>query len=125
MCMLFLMVIAACADDETQMEDSEPTKITTTEEIVKEIIPQAARTVEEMIVQKAGVLVETHMDQQLETLGGWDRQQYQDFLKQTFNPIVEKEFKTYFTKHKNLNSEQIYDYLVYMLGSGNYKNYYE
>lgn len=125
MCMLFLMVIAACADEETHMEDSEPTKITTTEEIVKEIIPQAARTVEEMIVQKAGVLVETHMDQQLETLGGWDRQQYQDFLKQTFNPIVEKEFKTYFTKHNSLNSEQIYDYLVYMLGSGNYKNYYE
>ncbi|MEO4055623.1 VWA domain-containing protein [Solibacillus sp. CAU 1738] len=126
-CMLFLMVIAACSDDQTQTktEDSKPAKTATTEETVEEKIPQAARTVEEMVGQKAGVLVETHMDQQLETLGGWDGQQYLDFLKHTFNPIAEKEFQTYFTKHKNLNSEQVYDYLVYMLGSGNYKNYYE
>lgn len=71
------------------------------------------------------MLVETHMDQQLETLGGWDSQQYRDFLEQTFNPLAEKELKTYFTQHKNLSGEQVYDFLVYMLSSGNYKSYYE
>ncbi len=126
-CMLFLMVIAACSNDQTQTEteDVKPGETTPTEKTAEEKIPQAAKTVEEMIDQKAGVLIEMHMDQQLETLGGWDAQQYLDFLEQTFHPIVEKELQTYFTEHKDLNSEQIYDYLVYMLGSGNYKNYYE
>ena len=124
-CMLLLLVVAACTGDQTQTKDSQPAKTTITEETEKERIPQAARTVEEMVDQKAGVLIEEHMDQQLEILGGWDGQQYLNFLKQTFNSIVEKEVKTYFINHNDLNSEQIYDYLVSMLGSGNYKPYYE
>lgn len=125
MCILSLAVIVACAKDETQKDDPKPTQATTTEEKVEKKIPTAARTVEEMIEQKAGVLVEAHMDQQLETLGGWDSQQYRDFLEQTFNPIVEKELQAHFKEHTNLSSDEIYDYLVYLLGSGNYKNYYE
>lgn len=125
MCILSLTVIVACAKDETQKDDPKPTQAMTAEETVEEKIPTAARTVEEMIEQKAGVLVEAHMDQRLETLGGWDSQQYRDFLEQTFNPIVEKELQAYFTEHTNLSSDEIYDYLVYLLGSGNYKNYYE
>lgn len=121
-CMLFL--VAACAMDQTQTDVPE-LKTTEPEETLEERIPNAARTVEEMIEQKAGVLIEKHMDQYLETLGGWDGQKYLDFLKQTFNSIVQNELKTYFTNHKNLSGEQVYDYLVYMLGSGNYKNYYE
>ncbi|GKU83986.1 VWA domain-containing protein [Niallia sp. NCCP-28] len=124
-CVLSLVVIGACAKDQTQTEDTKSAKITTTEEAVEARIPPAAKTVEEMVDQKAGVLVETHMDQQLETLGGWDSQQYRDFLEQTFNPLAEKELKTYFTQHKNLSGEQVYDFLVYMLSSGNYKSYYE
>src|SRR4051794_12984162 len=100
-CMLFL--VAACATDQTQTDVTELSKKTAkSEEPLAEKIPNAARTVEEMIEQKAGVLVEMHMDQQLETLGGWDGQKYLDFLEQTFNPIAEEELKTYFTNHKNL-----------------------
>lgn len=124
-CTLSLFVIVACAKDETNKDNPKPVKNATTEEEVEEKIPAAARTVEEMIEQKAGVLIEAHMDQQLETLGGWDSQQYRDFLEQTFNPIVEKELQAYFTEHTNLSSDEIYDYLVYLLGSGNYKKYYE
>lgn len=126
-CILSLVVIAACAKDQDQLqsENAKPTQTAATDEKVEVKIPTAARTVEEMIDQQAGVLIEKHMDQKLETLESWDRQKYLDFLEQTFNPIVEKELKTYFTKHKNLSSEEIYDYLVYMLGSGNYKNYYD
>ncbi|WP_040205891.1 vWA domain-containing protein [Neobacillus jeddahensis] len=124
-CILSFVVLAACTMEQTQTENPKSAKTTAAKETVEEKIPLAARTVEEMVDQKAGALVEKHMDQQLETLGGWDSQQYRDFLEQTFNPIAEKEFKTYLTKHKNLSGEQVYDYLVYQLGSGNYQNYYE
>ena len=123
-CILFCMLLTGCMGNETSKNDSKP-NVTATEETEKETIPSAPKTVEEMIEQKAGVLVERHMDQQLETLGGWDGQQYHDFLEETFNPIVEEELTAYFTKHQNLSNEQVYDYLVYMLGSGNYKNYYD
>ncbi|MFP7474231.1 VWA domain-containing protein [Niallia taxi] len=122
---LLLVVTGACSKNQTQSDETTPSKIAKTDVKVEEETPPAARTVEEMIDQKAGVLIEEHMDQRLETLESWDRQQYLDFIEQTFNPIAEKEFKSYFTKHKNLTSEQIYDYLVYTLGSGNYKSYYE
>ena len=125
-CMLVLLVLVGCENDQPQTESSKlETTTTSIEEAVEESISTAAKTVEEMVNQNAGVLIETHMDQKLETLGGWDYQQYKDFLEQTFNPIVEKELNDYFTKHQNLSGEQVYDYLVYMLGSGNYKNYYE
>lgn len=123
--MLCLAVIAGCGDDQTQKEDAKSDTTTAAEETAVEKIPQAARTIEDMVDQKAGVLIEAHMDQQLETLGGWDSQQYRDFLEQTFNPIAEKELENYFTEHENLSGEEVYDYLVYMLGSGNYQNYYD
>ena len=68
------------------MEHSDLTETTSTEEEIEESIPPATRTVEEITNQQAGVLVETHMDQTLETLGSWDYQQYKDFLEKTFNP---------------------------------------
>ena len=120
--LLFALIVAACANEGKQTGDSKVAKTTSAE---VESIPIAAKTVEEMIEQKAGKLIEKHLDQQLETLGGWDGQRYLDFLKQTFNSIVEEELTTYFTEHKNQSAEQVYDYLVYLLGSGNYKNYYE
>lgn len=123
--MMCAAVMAGCGNDQTQTADAKPDKATAGEEAAVEKIPHAGRTVEEMVGQKAGVLIEKHMDEQLETLGGWDSQQYRDFLEQTFNPIAEKELKTYFTKHENLSSEEVYDYLVYMLGSGNYPHYYK
>lgn len=123
-CVLFCTLMAGCVMNDTKT-DSKLTEATSTEETEEESIPPAARTVEEIIEQKAGVLVERHMDQQLETLGGGDGQLYLDFLDETFNAIVEKELTAYFTTHKNLTGEQVYDYLVYMLGSGNYKKYYD
>lgn len=122
-CMLLITLLAACTTNEVKTDDLKKVKTTSTE---IENIPPAPRTVEEMIEQKAGVLVEKYMeDQQLETLGGWDGKQYLNFVDKTFNPIIEKELTSYFTKNKNLTGEQVYDYLVYMLRSGNYKNYYE
>ena len=123
-CILSLIVMTACGKNQAQTDNQKPIERAVVKETIEEKVPSAARTVEEMIEQKAGVLVGAHMNQELETLGGWDSQKYRDFLRQKFNPIVEKELQDYFTEHRNLSSEQIYDYLVYMLGSGNYKNYY-
>lgn len=95
------------------------------EEKVEEKIPPAARTIEAIIEQKAGKLVEKHIDPDLEVIGVIDFFQYRNFVQDTFNPIVEKEFEIYFEKNQDLTSEQIYDYLVYQLGSGQYKTYYE
>lgn len=119
------MILSGCGDAQTEKEDIENVNTEAAEKVAEEKIPRAGRTVEEMVGQKAGVLIELHMDQQLETLGGWDNQRYRDFLEQTFNPILEKELTTYFNENKEMSSEEIYDYLVYTLGSGNYKNYYE
>lgn len=125
MSIISLMVLAGCGDGQMEKEEIETVKTEAAEEVTEEKIPRAGRTIEEMVGQKAGVLIEMHMDQQLETLGGWDGQKYLDFLKQTFNPLVEKELETYFSEHADLNGEEVYDYLVHMLGSGNYENYYE
>ncbi len=122
---LSLAVMTACANEQAQNEDTKSAAAPAAEESEEEKIPAAARTVEEMVEQKAGTLVEEHMDPGLETLQSWDRQQYLDFIQETFKPIVEEELKTYFTENKSLSSEEVYDYLVHTLGSGNYKKYYE
>ncbi|WP_080843679.1 vWA domain-containing protein [Cytobacillus gottheilii] len=122
---LFLAVMTACANEQTQKEDTKSAAATSAEESAEEKISAAARTVEEMVEQKAGTLVEEYMDPELETLQSWDRQQYLDFIQETFEPIVEEELQTYFSENKSLKSEEVYDYLVHTLGSGNYKKYYE
>ena len=107
--MLLLAVTAGCVDDQTQKEDAKPDKTAVaeettvaeetkvTEEMTEEKIPPAGRTVEDMVSQKAGVLIEKYMDQHLETLGGWDSQQYSSFLKETFYPIADKEIAVSYT----------------------------
>lgn len=92
---------------------------------VGEEIPKAPRELEEMIAQNPGKLVEQHIDPELETLGPWDYFKYSKFIEETFEPIVSKELQAYFEKNKDLTSDQIYDYLVYQLASGQYKLYYE
>ena len=75
--LISFMVLAGCGDEQTEKEDIENVKTEAAEEVAeeeKEEIPRAGRTVEEMVGQKAGTLIELHMDQQLETLGGWDNQ---------------------------------------------------
>ena len=93
--------------------------------IAEETIPKAARDVESVIEQKAGKLVEEHIDSELELIGVIDYFQYRNFVEDTFYPIVHKDLEIYFNKYPNLTTEQIYDYLVYQLGSGQYKTYYE
>ncbi|MDE3840779.1 amino acid dehydrogenase [Bacillus methanolicus] len=50
---------------------------------------------------------------------------YNHFYNETFKPKSEKELRTYFEKQKDLTGDEVYDYLVYMLGSGKYREYYD
>lgn len=106
-------------------EAAEEKEVAHKEEKKAKDIPKAPEKIEEMIEQAPGKLVEQEMDPELELLDGWDYFKYSKFIDNTFNPIVEKELDQYFEKHQDLTTDQIYDYLVYLLASGQYKSHYE
>jgi Ca-activated chloride channel homolog len=111
--MICVFLLASCSN-KTESEIKEPVKKS-----------KAARTLEEMIDQKEGVLVAKYVDKEIETITGWNRMDYNNFYDETFKRKSEKELRTYFEKHKNLTANEVYDYLVYMLGSGRYREYYD
>lgn len=127
LCLLFLLLLNGCSGQKEQSTEIEETKSEPKEAPVEKIeeIPVAPRNIEAMIAQPAGKLVEEHIDPRLETLKGWDYFEYSKFIDETFQPIVKGELKKYFEKNTNLTSDQIYDYLVYQLASGQYQSLYK
>lgn len=122
LCFAFLLFLAGCSDQtETEVQKGPGEKV---EEAAKEI-PKAAKTLEEMIEQKEGILIREHMDKEIETITGWNIVDYNAFYDETFKPIMEKELRDYFKENTKLTKDEVYDYLVYMLGSGQYKEYYK
>lgn len=119
-----LSVLIACDEKSVEQKNNDDKK-GKVEGMVGKEIPEAARNIESVIEQNAGKLVEKHIDPELELIGVIDFFQYRNFVLDTFYPIVHKELDIYFEKNRNLTSEQIYDYLVYQLGSGQYKTYYK
>ena len=97
---------------------------TKTVAVVDEQIPKAARTVEDMMSQPAGKLVEAHMDPDIEAARTVNWVYYHRFYEDTFKGIMESELPTYFEEHPDLSVDEIYDYLVYQLGSGQYSTFY-
>ncbi|WP_051428254.1 vWA domain-containing protein [Bacillus sp. J33] len=119
---LLLLLLGGCSEkSETNADSPKPSK----KEKINETIPVAPRDLEAMIAQKPGILVKEHLDPELEVLNGWDANKYTEFLDKTFKPLVEKELQAYFEKNKDLTSDKVYDLLVYQLGSGQYKTYYD
>ncbi|MBP1915779.1 hypothetical protein J2Z23_002761 [Lederbergia galactosidilyticus] len=95
------------------------------EESNAETIPSAATTMEETVVQKPGRLVDEHMEPEIEAARTVDFTKYFRYYEDTFLDIVHKELPAYFQKNTTLSPEEVYDYLVYELGSGQYEPYYE
>jgi len=121
---LCFVLLTGCADQAnpaSNVKDEKKEK----EEKMSEEIPKAPTDLEAMIAQSPGKLVEQHIDPELETVGAIDYFKYSKFIDETFAPIANKELQDYFEKHKDLTSDQIYDYLVYQLGSGQYQSYYK
>jgi Ca-activated chloride channel homolog len=122
-----IAMLAGCSEKEERAAEKEVNKKIekTSEKKEPEKIPDAPKELEDMIKQKPGVLMEKYMDPKLEGLYGWDGYDYINYYKDEFQPIAEKEIKSYFSKNKDLSSQEIYNYLVYQLGSGQYESYYE
>ena len=78
-----------------------------------------------MLTQPAGKLVEAHMDPEIEAARTVNWVNYHRFYEDTFKGIMEKELATYFEEHPDLSVDEIYDYLVYQLGSGQYSTFYD
>jgi Ca-activated chloride channel homolog len=120
-----LLLIVGCSENTKPTSKAENKKDETVEKTEKIDIPEAPRDLDSMIRQEPGLLVKEHIDSDLEVIYGWNMNKYYDFIDETFEPIVEKEIKTYFKKNNDLSSDKIYDYLVYQLASGQYQSYYE
>lgn len=122
------LTLAACTD---KPEPEVKTEAAVSKEekkaiaVADEQIPKAARTVEEMISQPAGKLVEAHMDPKVEAARTVNWVQYHRFYEDMFQGIMEEELPTYFEEHPDLSADEIYDYLVYQLGSGQYSTFYD
>jgi Ca-activated chloride channel homolog len=124
--MLCLFFIAGCSADNTKTEEKKEEKAAEEEnkaEIVD--IPKAPKTLEEMIQQPAGSFVEKYIDKEIEIVHSANVLKYSKFYDTEFKPILEKELPGYFQENKELSKEDVYDYLVYLLGSGVYKEYYD
>lgn len=120
-------ILTGCEDKEPvkpKAEDS-PGKSEEQSSALSNRVPLAAENIEETASQKPGKLIEEHMEPDIEAAGSSDFNKYYSFYENTFEPIAQKELQAHFKKNKGMNSGQIYDYLVYQLGSGQYRSYYE
>lgn len=92
---------------------------------IENSFPSAPRILDEMINQKSGQWTEKYISEQIELGRGINVLGYLGFHTNEFIPILEKELPTYFTDKTELTVDELYDHLVYLLGSGKYIDYYE
>ena len=127
--LLLLTIITGCTDkaesNEQAAKQVKDAAVQPEEKGKENEIPIASRTLEGMLEQSAGVLVKEHIDPKLEIVSGWNGMDYNNFYDKTFKPIAEKDIRTYLEKKQDLSADELYDYLVYMLGSGRYKEFYD
>jgi Ca-activated chloride channel homolog len=128
--LLCILALSACSGEEEKASgekknDAGHEEAEKAEAASDEKIPEAAADVEGMVAQQPGKIVKELLDPELEVADSWDSQKYFDFNEQTLQPAAEKEMKAYFSEHKDMTGSQVYDYLVYQLGSGLYQSYYE
>ena len=117
------IILAACSEqnkpDATAKEETEEKTAVTDE------IPVASLELEGVIAQVPGKLLELHMEPAIEAAQTKDFWTYNNFYEDTFEPKMQEALMDYFPENKDLDANQIYDYLVYQLGSGQYQSYYE
>ncbi|WP_153731007.1 vWA domain-containing protein [Sporosarcina obsidiansis] len=123
------LFVAACSNQTGEKEEGSSTTSEESgqpvKESVKDEIPPAAQTIDDLMHQSAGTLVEEFMDPEVEAARTVNFVAYLRFYEDTFKGVMERELPAYFEEHSQANAESIYDYLVYTLGSGQYKRYYD
>lgn len=88
-------------------------------------IPTAPRTLDGMIHQKSGLWTDEYIDEETELGRGINVLGYLNFHRNEFTPILQAELPKYFKDKVELTTDELYDHLVYLLGSGKYIDYYE
>ena len=123
------IALVACSErdnpDAVTGEEMEAKVLENEADAVTDEVPVASLELEGMIAQKPGELVELHMEPSVEAAETKDFWTYQNFYEGTFEPMMHEELTDYFLENNELDADQIYDYLVYQLGSGQYQTYYE
>ncbi|MFJ7954046.1 VWA domain-containing protein [Lysinibacillus sp. NPDC096418] len=88
-------------------------------------VPSAPRTLDEMIQQKSGLWTDKYIDEETELGRGVNVLGYLGFHQNNFTPILHEELPKYFKDKAELTTDELYDHLLYLLGSGKYIDYYE
>ncbi|WP_262380650.1 vWA domain-containing protein [Bacillus infantis] len=128
--LLCILVLAGCSGEDEKASgekknDAHPEEAREQETSSDEKIPEAADDIEGMVAQEPGKILEGKLEPEVEIADLWDSKKYTGFNEQTLQPAAEEEMKAYFSEHKDLSGSQVYDYLVYQLGSGLYQSYYD
>ncbi|WP_301109896.1 VWA domain-containing protein [Sporosarcina sp.] len=121
-----LLLIAACSNQpakDSAAANAEDEQVT--EKKDGGDISPAAKTLEELMGQPPGTLVEEFMDPDIEAARTVNFVHYLRFYEDTFKGVVENDLPGYFKKNPKADAALVYDYLVYTLGSGQYKPYYD
>ncbi|WP_153721608.1 VWA domain-containing protein [Sporosarcina cascadiensis] len=127
-CSFLLMAACSKQTEDQQVQDSVAANTDdqeVTEENGGDNFPTAAQTIEELMEQPPGTLVEEFMDPDIEASRTVNFVHYLRFYEDTFKSVVENDLPGYFKEHPEADADHVYNYLVYTLGSGQYKKYYE
>ncbi|HWO98169.1 MAG TPA: VWA domain-containing protein, partial [Bacillus sp. (in: firmicutes)] len=112
-------LLYGCGSEQTADTNKNGKKEESVEDEKKEAaVPKAPRTIEEMVKQQSGKLVEKLLTNYEEAKNN----DYDSYMEATFKPEMEKTVAAYIKDHPNTSAEGIYDYLVSVLGSGAYRN---
>lgn len=115
-------LLSGCSETTTPKSEPIESKSATP---IENSFPSAPRTLDEMINQKPGQWTEKYIDEKMELGRGINVLGYLNFHRNEFTPILEKELPTYFKDKTELTVDELYDHLIYLLGSGKYFDYYE
>lgn len=125
---ILLALLTACAEKKSDA-DSESKETYKAEKIAKEQndleFPKAADNFEEMMVQPHGQLMKEIIKKDLDGKYSWDAQPYFKYYRESFKESSEKTITEFIKKYKEISDDRIYDYLIYMVGSGQYQSYYD
>ena len=127
---LLFSVATGCSFSDPEKTDESKTIASSEKETKKQnntepAIPNAADTFIGMMTQEQGILMKEITEKDLDGKTGWDAQPYMNYYNDTFKKSSETAISKYIKEHKAITDKDLYNYLVYTVGSGEYQKYYE
>ena len=126
---LLFSMATGCSFSESKKTD-EPKATANSEKINEKkspetAIPKADDTFEGMMSQEQGILMKEITDKGLDGKVGWDAHPYINYYNDTFKKSSEAAISKYVKEHKAITDDELYNYLIYTIGTGEYKKYYD